>query len=58
MSDLRSTEPIGAARGAGHDFVQTPAFERLSRAGFVARAVVNAIIGILALNLARAGKGA
>ena len=38
--------------GAGESFVQTPAFEWLSRAGFVARGVVYAIIGILAFKLA------
>ncbi len=37
---------------AGESFVQTPAFEWLSRAGFVARGVVYAIIGILAFKLA------
>jgi succinate dehydrogenase/fumarate reductase cytochrome b subunit len=52
MSDLQSTGPVRAAQGAGHDFVQTSAFEWLSRAGFVARAVVYAIIGILAFKLA------
>ncbi len=52
MSDLRSTGPVDAVQGVGHDFVQTPAFEWFSRAGFVARAVVYAIIGILALKLA------
>jgi hypothetical protein len=52
MSDLRTTGPVGAAQGAGHDFVQTPAFEWLSRAGFVARAAVYGIIGVLAFKLA------
>ena len=52
MSDLRSTERLGAVEGAGESFVQTPAFEWFSRAGFVARGVVYAIIGILAFKLA------
>jgi hypothetical protein len=52
LSDLRSTREARAVASAGHSFVETPAFEWLSRAGFVARAVVYAIIGILALKLA------
>jgi hypothetical protein len=39
------------ARGAGEGFVRTPAFEVLSRAGFVARALVYGIIGVLAFEL-------
>lgn len=39
------------ARGAGEGFVRTPAFAVLSRAGFVARALVYGIIGVLALDL-------
>lgn len=52
MSDLRSSGGAGAIEGAGESFVQTPAFEWLSRAGFVARGVVYLIIGILAFKLA------
>jgi hypothetical protein len=52
MHASRSTRPLGSARVAGTSFVQSPAFEGLSRAGFVARALVYAIIGILALKLA------
>jgi hypothetical protein len=52
MHDLRSTKALGSAGVAGKSFVQSQAFESLSRAGFVARAVVYAIIGILALKLA------
>ena len=37
MSNIRSTGAVGAAEDAGASFVQTPAFEWLSRAGFVAR---------------------
>jgi len=39
------------ARGAGEGFVRTPAFDVLSRAGFVARALVYGIIGVLAFEL-------
>jgi hypothetical protein len=52
MHDLRSTRTLGSAGVAGNSFVQSRTFEALSRAGFVARAVVYAIIGILALKLA------
>ena len=52
MNDLRASGRVGAVEGAGESFVQTPAFEWLSRAGFVARGVVYAIIGILAFKLA------
>ena len=52
MHDLRSTRALGSAGVAGKSFVQSHAFESLSRAGFVARAVVYAIIGIFALKLA------
>jgi len=38
-------------RRAGEGFVRTPAFTVLSRAGFVARALVYGIIGILAFDL-------
>ena len=40
------------ARAAGEDFVNSRAFEILSRAGFVARGLVYGIIGVLALDLA------
>ncbi len=52
MNDVRSTGEVGAVESAGDSFVQTPAFEWLSRAGFVARGAVYAIIGILAFKLA------
>jgi len=45
----RGLPSVGAA---GERFVRSAAFEWLSRAGFVARAVVYAVIGILALKLA------
>ncbi len=40
------------ARAAGRGFVNSHAFEVLSRAGFVARGLIYAIIGILALKVA------
>jgi hypothetical protein len=43
---------MGSAGAAGDSFVQSHAFEWLSRAGFVARALIYAIIGILAFKLA------
>jgi Domain of Unknown Function (DUF1206) len=52
MRDLRSTREFGRAEVAGKSFVQSTAFEWLSRAGFVARGAVYAIIGVLALKLA------
>jgi Domain of Unknown Function (DUF1206) len=52
MHESRSSSTLAAAGATGEDFVQSKAFEVLSRAGFVARALVYAIIGILALKLA------
>lgn len=52
MHDIRSARELGSVGGAGKSFVQSRAFELLSRAGFVARATVYAIIGALALKLA------
>ncbi len=43
---------VHSAEAAGESFVQSSAFELLARAGFVARALIYAIIGILALKLA------
>jgi Domain of Unknown Function (DUF1206) len=42
---------LRGARGAGEGFVHTRAFAVLSRAGFVARALVYGIIGLLAFDL-------
>jgi hypothetical protein len=47
-----STRGLHSAEAAGESFVQSSAFEVLSRAGFVARGLIYAIIGILALKLA------
>src|SRR5258706_13097235 len=52
MDNSRSTRALGSPKIAGESFVQSRAFEVLSRAGFVARGLVYAIIGILALKLA------
>jgi hypothetical protein len=47
-----SMRGLNSAEAAGESFVQSRAFELLSRAGFVARGLIYAIIGILALKLA------
>src|SRR6266511_3091271 len=52
MENSRSTRALGAPGAARESFVQSHAFEWLSRAGFVARALVYGIIGVLALKLA------
>jgi Domain of Unknown Function (DUF1206) len=52
MSDVRPAHGLRYAESAGDGFVHTAAFEWLSRAGFVARAAIYAIIGVLALKLA------
>lgn len=52
MNDSRPAKAVDSAGAAGESFVQSHAFEWLSRAGFVARALIYAIIGVLALKLA------
>ena len=52
MSEIRPARELRRVKGAGDDFVHSSAFEGLSRAGFVARSAIYAIIGILALKLA------
>jgi Domain of Unknown Function (DUF1206) len=52
MRDLRAMRGFDRVEDAGESLLQTPAFAWSSRSGFVARAVVSAIIGILALKLA------
>jgi hypothetical protein len=47
-----TTAPLRTARSWSEEFVRTRAFEILSRAGFVARALVYGIIGVLAFDLA------
>jgi hypothetical protein len=51
IHDARSATRLDPAR-TGESFVQSRAFELLSRAGFVARGLIYAIIGVLALKLA------
>jgi Domain of Unknown Function (DUF1206) len=45
------SQSVRRARSAGERFVETPVFAILSRAGFVARALVYGIIGLLAFEL-------
>jgi Domain of Unknown Function (DUF1206) len=52
MSIPSVSKPIRRTDVAGEGFVQSSAFEWLSRAGFVARAVIYGLIGVLALTLA------
>jgi hypothetical protein len=52
MHDSHSTSAFDSAGVVGESFVQSSAFESLSRAGFVARGLIYGIIGVLALKLA------
>jgi hypothetical protein len=52
MPDQGSTSQLSTAKRAGGDFVDSTAFEWFSRAGFLARGAVYAVIGILALKVA------
>ena len=52
MDDSHPLGTVRTARSARERFVHSAAFEGLSRAGFVARALIYGIIGILALKLA------
>src|SRR5258708_305451 len=52
MNSSRSARALGSAEVAGDSFVQSHAFEWLSRPGFVARGLIYGIIGILAFKLA------
>ncbi len=52
MSDTSNSNPMHSARAAGEGVVQSSGFEWLSRLGFVARGLIYAIIGVLALKLA------
>jgi hypothetical protein len=56
MHNPRTSSAVNSAGVAGESFVNSHLFEWLSRAGFVARALIYAIIGLLALKLA-AGQG-
>ena len=44
--------PVREARSKGADFARTPQFEWLARAGLVARGVIYAIVGVLAIQVA------
>jgi hypothetical protein len=52
MQNSQSTSALDSAGATGESFVQSSAFEWLSRAGFVARGLIYGIIGVLALKLA------
>jgi hypothetical protein len=52
MSRALDSIPTNEARRAGNEFVRTRTFAILSRAGFVARGAIYAIIGALALGVA------
>jgi hypothetical protein len=52
MSEIRPARELRHAKSAGEGFVNSAAFEWLSRAGFVARSAIYAIIGVLAFKLA------
>jgi hypothetical protein len=52
MQAQRSVGAFGTGHTTGGSFVNSRAFELLSRAGFVARGLIYAIIGILAFKLA------
>src|SRR5580765_7808227 len=51
MDSSQAAKAVGPGN-AGNSFVQSTAFEWLSRAGFVARGLIYAIIGLLALKVA------
>jgi hypothetical protein len=53
MTTVQSDRSVSLpnARAAGEGFVRSPAFAFLSRAGFVARALIYGIIGLLAFDL-------
>ena len=50
--DVSTPSPAQTAKRQGEKVARTPGFEWLSRAGFVARAAIYVIIGVLALELA------
>jgi hypothetical protein len=52
MSSPYESRPVDTARVAGEGVVRSTGFEWLSRAGFLARAAVYGLIGVLALKLA------
>jgi hypothetical protein len=52
MTDTPNSSALHTARAAREDVVRSDGFEWLSRSGFVARGLIYAIIGVLALKLA------
>ena len=52
MSEIRPARELRHAKSAGEGFVNSAAFEWLSRAGFVARDTIYASTGVLAFKLA------
>ena len=52
MTDTPNRSALHTARAAREDVVRSDGFEWLSRSGFVARGLIYAIIGVLALKLA------
>jgi Domain of Unknown Function (DUF1206) len=52
MSSPYESRPVDTARVAGESVVRSTGFEWLSRAGFLARAAIYGLIGVLALKLA------
>ena len=50
--DISTPAPVQTAKHEGEKVARTTAFDGWSRAGFVARAVIYLIIGVLALELA------
>jgi Domain of Unknown Function (DUF1206) len=57
MSRIADRPVSHHARRVGNDFVRTPAFEVISRAGFIARGAVYAIVGVLAIQVAASDDG-
>ena len=57
MARTVGTSPVQTARGAGRGFVRSDAFEVLSRAGFVARGLIYALVGLLAFTVAVSDEG-
>lgn len=57
MARIADPSPVQSARGAGSSFVSSTAFEVLSRAGFVARGLIYALIGLLAFEVAVSDSG-
>jgi hypothetical protein len=57
VARVADSTPVQSARGAGRSFVYSRPFEILSRAGFVARGLIYAIIGFFAFEVAVSDTG-